>query len=264
MSQYQPTIRIAAKGSLCVIGLTGLHGTLLSVTPRMAVVPEAALFNLSVRLDEVGRSYQIRLVTAAADNGPHYVLADVQFADALSAEQGEQERRALLDALSTSYTEAVFGFLAQTLPSTELLPAAMAPQHVAGPATAGVAPATVAGMPSAASASALGGRLVRGLRWLRRNKIKSAAVAVGLASMYAVAYGYVTKPAEQTAFSTEMSPESQKALEAKIRERVKNAAAGDGVAIAGLDGQSVAIGTMKAMGLDPGKASAGCLVGVKR
>ena len=48
----------------------------------------------------------------------------------------------------------------------------------------------------------------------------------------------------------------------QVRERVKQA--NGGANLGTMDGESVAIGTMKAMGLEPGKASAGCLVGVKQ
>ena len=102
-------------------------------------------------------------------------------------------------------------------------------------------------------------------RWLPR-RMNWKLVAVGMISFVAVgliSYGAINS------FSTPKDPiqqaldsEDYKGLQDRIRQQIAANNSGNGE-YGALQGQNIAIGTMKAMGLDPGKANSGCLVGVK-
>ena len=85
-----------------------------------------------------------------------------------------------------------------------------------------------------------------------------ALVAVGL-----IAYGVWQVQKPQDPIQQALAGEGYKDLQEKIRQQFAKAASkGDG-AFGSLQGQNVAIDTLRSMGLDPGKANTGCLVGVK-
>lgn len=92
---------------------------------------------------------------------------------------------------------------------------------------------------------------------------RNAMIATLLVAGSMVAYGALRPKAPEDAFRDALAQGNYADLQQKIREQVA-AAGNDGDPSAfNLQGANVAIETMKAMGLDPGKANAGCLVGVK-
>lgn len=94
-------------------------------------------------------------------------------------------------------------------------------------------------------------------------------IVVGLLFGGAVTvYGMVgSRTGSDVGIKAAMAGDGYEDLQAQIRAQIQAAAKSDspllGGTVGGLGGQNVAIETMKAMGLDPGKANAGCLVGVK-
>lgn len=82
-------------------------------------------------------------------------------------------------------------------------------------------------------------------------------VAVGL-----IGYGVMQSRKPKNPIEEALASSNFTDLQEKIREQIAGAAKGEG-GFGVLQGQNVAIDTLKAMGLDPGKANSGCLVGVK-
>lgn len=243
MTNTQPTIRIARHGGDCIIGLILPKTDGALVVPRTVKMPSSQLLDATVRFSPIahftGEGSGGTLEIAIGDD-KRLTLAELT----LSASATGNEIAANVQA---AFTTAVFDFVEDA--------ATVAPS-VAPEAGAGVAPAI--------QQPVVGGRLRRSVSWLRQNKGKSFLATIVALGACTVAYGYVSKPAEQAAFAgLSYGKEDQERLQEKIRKQVMSATA-DGSTLPGLDGQSVAQGTMRAMGLDPGKASAGCLVGVKR
>jgi len=94
---------------------------------------------------------------------------------------------------------------------------------------------------------------------IRRWPVAVCSLAV-IAGVAFIGYGILHKPAES--FEAAQGGDYSD-LQEKIRKQIELAAKTGSPAIDSLQGQNVAIETMKAMGLDPGKANAGCLVGVR-
>lgn len=94
---------------------------------------------------------------------------------------------------------------------------------------------------------------------------KGLVAAVVLAGVGLVVYGglhSVSKPSDPV--QDALNGDNYADLQQKIRQQfAKNAGEKSGTAYGALQGQNIAIDTMRAMGLDPGKANSGCLVGVK-
>lgn len=84
-----------------------------------------------------------------------------------------------------------------------------------------------------------------------------AAVFAGVSLM---AYGYLRPKTDQTAQSAQSPIAGDSAMSARIREQIDQAVRNPSPT-AGFNGTNVALETMRAMGLNPGKANAGCLVG---
>lgn len=84
-----------------------------------------------------------------------------------------------------------------------------------------------------------------------------AAVFAGVSLM---AYGYLRPKTDQTAQSAQSQIGGDSAMSARIREQIDQAVRNPSPT-GGFNGTNVALETMKAMGLNPGKANAGCLVG---
>lgn len=92
---------------------------------------------------------------------------------------------------------------------------------------------------------------------------RNAMIATLLVAGSMVAYGALRPKAPEDAFRDALAQGNYADLQQKIREQVAAAGNGGDPSAFNLQGANVAIETMKAMGLDPGKANAGCLVGVK-
>lgn len=143
---------------------------------------------------------------------------------------------------------------------------AAVPQSAVAMASA-AQPAPVVVQPAVVVANVDGGtvRVKRGMRHLfvKRNVI-GFGLFVGAAM---TVYGMTVGKPPQNPIKATMQGENYEDLQAQIRAQIAAAAKSDVPMIDGkndgLGGQNVAIETMKAMGLDPGKANAGCLVGVK-
>lgn len=88
-------------------------------------------------------------------------------------------------------------------------------------------------------------------------KIAFGAV-VCAAALAMVGYGVLHKPADQT-LSMAGDPNLTARIQQQIAEAVQKGDPSQGL----LQGNSVTMSTMRAMGLDPGKANTGCLVGVR-
>ncbi|WP_454727968.1 MULTISPECIES: hypothetical protein [Cupriavidus] len=242
MTPFQPQIQIVARAGGHVVGL------ILPSTPEVRFAPNMVTL--------AGDLSDWTLLRHEADsivlrNATHEVtLAVLHFVGELSAETRATLRVELHDAVSEAFVRAAFAAMAQqpVVPTAPLMAAPVTAAVAALPGTIGAAPT---------------GRLRRAGQWTRRHKGKSLFAMIVAAGAVSVAYGYMTKPVDQDPFAFTVNPSNQKQLEAQIAARVQSAA-NDGTSLAGLDGQSVAMGTMRAMGLEPGKANAGCLVGVKR
>lgn len=107
------------------------------------------------------------------------------------------------------------------------------------------------------------GECSRWWRWVpRRMSRKGISAAVALLAVGLIVYGAIqgfSKPKDP--IQQALNSDNYKELQDRIRQQI---AANNGSGEFGpLQGQNIAIDTMKAMGLDPGKANSGCLVGVK-
>lgn len=92
---------------------------------------------------------------------------------------------------------------------------------------------------------------------------KKVGIGTGVLAAALIGVGVVQYQKSQDPLQRALASDNYKDIQAQIRERI--AAAGkEGGAFSPLQGQNVAIETMKSMGLDPGKANTGCLVGVKQ
>lgn len=91
-------------------------------------------------------------------------------------------------------------------------------------------------------------------------KVGGGAVALIAAGF--VAFGVYQTQKPKDPIQEALASDNYKELQEKIRKQIASAGNGNG-AFGALQGQNVAIDTMRAMGLDPGKANTGCLVGVK-
>lgn len=116
--------------------------------------------------------------------------------------------------------------------------------------------------PGAASVAAVPGK--------KRGTGRYALMAAVLLGAGLVGYGayasFFHPTAPVTAAAAMSGTQDYSGLQAKIQKEIMAAAMSPTPAVNGVNGQkmdNVAIETMKAMGLDPGKANAGCLVGVK-
>lgn len=102
------------------------------------------------------------------------------------------------------------------------------------------------------------GRLVGRVTWK-----KGVVAAVLLFAVGLVVLGLI--PASSVSpLAGGIQPDSYAGIQAQMKKQIAAAANSDQPVIGALQGQTIAIETMKAMGLDPGKANAGCLVGVKK
>jgi hypothetical protein len=240
MTNFVPQFQIAPRANSHVVGL------ILPSCPELTVVPVmASVYGdlIQWRVEPVAEA--IRLTNGTEKT----TVATLQFADHLSADGRTALCRSLDNALASAFTQAVFAQLQNGVP------AAATPTPVA----------SVAGVPELAGgvlAAPAGGRLRRAGRWMRTHKAATLVALVAVCGGSLAAHGYLTKPAAQDPFGFSVSSADQQRLQEMVRERVKQA--NGGANLGTMDGESVAIGTMKAMGLEPGKASAGCLVGVKQ
>ncbi|WP_432262887.1 hypothetical protein [Cupriavidus sp. TMH.W2] len=244
MTDTQPTIRIARHGGDCIIGLIMPTADGVAVVPRTVKLASHQLLDAAVQYSPIapftgeGKAGKLEIVTS---DDKRHSLAELTFAACTND-------RAIAANVQAAFTTAVFDFV----------------EKDATIVSAGVAPSLSATVQPPTQQPVSGGRLRRSVSWLWHNKGKSLMATVVAFGACTVAYGYLSKPAEQAAFAgVTYSKEDQERLQEKIRKQVMSATA-DGSTLPGLDGTSVAQGTMRAMGLDPGKASAGCLVGVKR
>lgn len=102
------------------------------------------------------------------------------------------------------------------------------------------------------------GRNWRGLLPGKRTAV-AAALLVGAGL---VGYGLMAPKTPQDPLQAASGSDYAEMRE-RIRKEIVAAANSKNSAYGGLEGQNVTIATLKAMGLDPGKANTGCLVGVK-
>lgn len=101
------------------------------------------------------------------------------------------------------------------------------------------------------------------VRLTKRNVVMGSVLLIGVAFAAYGAYGtYINKTRGGITADVVGTPDYAD-LQAKIRKQITEAAKSGTPATAGENMDNVAIATMRAMGLDPGKANAGCLVGVK-
>lgn len=102
-------------------------------------------------------------------------------------------------------------------------------------------------------------------RWLPR-RMNWKLVAVGMISFVAVgliSYGAINSfLTPKDSIQQALDSEDYKGLQDRIRQQIATNNSGNGE-FGALQGQNIAIETMKSMGLEPGKANSGCLVGVK-
>ncbi|WP_334043566.1 hypothetical protein [Burkholderia ambifaria] len=104
-----------------------------------------------------------------------------------------------------------------------------------------------------------GPELATARRWMSPGRLMFAAAMLVALAMAGYGIYAKTRPSEDPITSALMSPDAQKRVNAMIGSALKQPPEGGGI----LQGQSVTLDTLKAMGLDPGKANTGCLVGVK-
>lgn len=197
-----------------------------SGTVEAVVVPAdggAGEFSIQLRADGIAGPLVIGTLTRIGE----------QASDASSAE-------ALADALTTIVQRAFYDAL-----TGNIAPATPATTRVASPGR------NVVATPA---------------RWRARLlSRKTGLAAVVLCAVGLIAYGVVQalRP-PQDPIQQALASDNYKDLQERIRKQVAEAAAKGGGAYGGaLQGQNIAIDTLKAMGLNPGKASTGCLVGVK-
>lgn len=101
------------------------------------------------------------------------------------------------------------------------------------------------------------------VQFTKRNVAMASVLVVGFAFAAYGAYGtYINKTRGGITADVVGTPDYAD-LQEKIRKQITEAAKSGTPATAGENMDNVAIATMRAMGLDPGKANAGCLVGVK-
>ncbi|MBR8427277.1 hypothetical protein [Burkholderia cenocepacia] len=121
----------------------------------------------------------------------------------------------------------------------------------------------VVGAHAAGTSPQLGGQLrpdaAAARRWMSPGRLTFAAAMLVALAMAGYGIYAKTRPPEDPIASALMSPDAQKRVNAMISGALKQPPEGGGI----LQGQSVTLDTLKAMGLDPGKANTGCLVGVR-
>ncbi|CAJ6612568.1 Uncharacterised protein [Burkholderia pseudomallei] len=121
----------------------------------------------------------------------------------------------------------------------------------------------VVGANAAGASSELGRQFgpdaVAARRWMSPGRVTFAAAMLVALAMAGYGIYAKTRPPEDPIASALMSPDAQKRVNAMIGSALKQPPEGGGI----LQGQSVTLDTLKAMGLDPGKANTGCLVGVR-
>lgn len=89
-------------------------------------------------------------------------------------------------------------------------------------------------------------------------------IAVALMAVLSIGWGTYTHFATPVDESMEVAlSDDYSDVSARVKAQVNAAARSGQPAVDTLAGQNVALETMRAMGLDPGKANAGCLVGIK-
>ncbi|KVV07456.1 hypothetical protein [Burkholderia ubonensis] len=167
----------------------------------------------------------------------------------LPEDSRERLRGDVIDALDAAYQSAVFDAIGK-LHEQEISKWQAGTQAVVG-SVGGVSLSHADGRDSAGSP---------GLRrWLSPGRVVFASVMLVAAAMAGYGIYAKTRPPEDPIASALMGPDAQKRMNAMISSALKQPSGDGGI----LQGQSVTLDTLKAMGLDPGKANTGCLVGVK-
>lgn len=148
-------------------------------------------------------------------------------------------------------------------------PLASAAQPAAGMGVVGIA-STQAEWPTPTGVVAMPHPVVmeQGKKGMRQFFVRRNVVGLGLLLGAATTvYGVTVARQPANPLKAAMHGESYEDLQAQIRAQISAAAKSDVPLLNGkadgLGGQNIAIETMKSMGLDPGKANAGCLVGVQ-
>lgn len=222
------------------------------VNGRASVLVAAATDSLSLDFvtgdDAKLVSIYAMAATDSAGSGLRVELGSVQFKDVPSWD----DMADLRDALQQAFFEALR--VAESAKATATAAAVIFTQDDAKSVSVPVVQAAAA----------------KGFLRFRRLFSRRNIVVIGLlAGTSLVAYGLVLnqKPKDVNPIAAALQGDNYADLQAKIRAQIASAAKSDSPLVSGdgqaLGGQNVAIDTMRAMGLDPGKANAGCLVGVK-
>ncbi|MEX3555108.1 MAG: hypothetical protein VB131_00230 [Burkholderia gladioli] len=123
-------------------------------------------------------------------------------------------------------------------------------QYVVGPSAAAAAPQR---------GQQFGVEVAAERRWMTPGRLMFAAAMIAALAMAGYGIYAKTRPPEDPIASALMGPDAKKRMDAMISSALKQPSGDGGI----LQGQSVTLDTLKAMGLDPGKANTGCLVGVR-
>jgi hypothetical protein len=149
------------------------------------------------------------------------------------------------NAVDSAFGDAVFNAVGAMQGSAVMGPGGLAMVGVGGQSI--VLAAGNAGSPSSGGHAS---------RW-----VLGATLALAVALIAFGVYRQVNRTSDANAGELATAGATNNALEAKIRNQIDQAVKNPG-SVQGFQGENVALATMKAMGLNPGKANAGCLVGV--
>ncbi|MBN3729375.1 hypothetical protein [Burkholderia sp. Tr-20390] len=195
--------------------------------------------------------FDVYVIAGESSGDNRALVSRVSLNLATGAAERERTIADITDALQEGYQSAVFDAIGK-----------LHEQQIAGGMQ------YVVGAQAAAARSALGvdptavGAGVR--RWVSPGRLAFAAVMLVAAAMAGYGIYAKTRPPEDPISAALSGPDAQARMNAMIAGALKQplgAAVNPQAGI--LQGQSVTLETLKAMGLDPGKANTGCLVGVK-
>jgi len=198
--------------------------------------------SLSIEVESDEDQHQFRvMVLEDKPAGESYELATVVF----SGDAPDDFAFALQDAVQLAFFNAIDAV--NSVPVAPV-PVAVASDSVAVPVNKDVVDSSVS--------------VRKRFTWKR-----AVLVSVVLVGTSLMAIGLYRGNAEKKEFSPyDVSTTKEfDVLNQKIKQQISDAAKSETPAINGINGQkadNVALETMRAMGLDPGKANAGCLVGV--
>jgi hypothetical protein len=251
MSNFNPqpvfTVQLTSSGNTLLYRFSFYMPTSAGVraqgrTAFLKTSPDAAI-EISTVADDAADPRLLRIVASVPGTDPllSAELGTVRFAEDIPPAQ-DLER--LVDAIGQASYLALSSVSVSAGQATPVIDASEPPVDPLGRAI-GVSPSRLAGT----------GTWLRARRW----SVVGLSTVV-LAGIVFIGYGILHKKDESFAA---VQGGDYSDLQEKVRKQIELAAKSGSPAIDSLQGQNVAIATMKAMGLDPGKANAGCLVGVK-